>query len=138
MIRTYSELITIPTFIERFRYLVLDGKVGESTFGFDRYLNQAFYRSPEWRKLRNDIFVRDLGCDLAVEGMDIFDTYHVHHMNPLSPHDLVDATEYLTNPEFLITVSPKTHTAITYASEDLLPKDPVIRRPYDTCPWRTT
>ena len=104
-IRTYSELIHIPTFEERFEYLKLLGQVGNETFGFDRYLNQKFYRSKEWKDLRNHIFIRDNGCDLGIEGRDIFGRYLIHHMNPISIDDISDSTEYLLNPEYLIKIS---------------------------------
>lgn len=135
-IRTYAELITIPTLEERFRYLKLDGKVGIDTFGFDRYLNQIFYKSKEWRKLRNDIILRDDGCDLGVEGYDIQGKIYIHHMNPIVVRDILDRTEFLLNPDFLICASFDTHQAIHYGNEDLLPQPLVERRAFDTCPWR--
>lgn len=135
-IRTYAELITIPTLEERFRYLKLDGKVGVDTFGFDRYLNQIFYKSKEWRKLRNDIILRDDGCDLGVEGYDIQGKIYIHHMNPIVVRDILDRTEFLLNPDFLICASFDTHQAIHYGNEDLLPQPLVERRAFDTCPWR--
>ena len=135
-IRTYAELITIPTLEERFRYLKLDGKVGVDTFGFDRYLNQIFYKSKEWRKLRNDIILRDDGCDLGVEGYDIQGKIYIHHMNPIVVRDILDQTEFLLNPDFLICASFDTHQAIHYGNEDLLPQPLVERRAFDTCPWR--
>lgn len=136
MVRTYSELIKIPTFLERFKYLKLNGKVGVDTFGFDRYLNQTFYRSYEWKRLRNDIIVRDMGCDLGLEGYDIFDKILVHHMNPIGPDDIIHRSDYLLDPEFLICTSKLTHDAIHYGDEQILYQDPVIRTPGDTCPWR--
>ena len=135
-IRTYSELIQIPTFEERFEYLKLMGQVGNETFGFDRYLNQQFYRSKEWKDLRNHIFVRDNGCDLGVEGRDIYGRFLIHHMNPISIEDITDSTEYLLNPEFLITVTSNTHNAIHYGDKSLLTTEPVVRSKNDTCPWR--
>lgn len=136
MVRTYSELIKIPTFLERFKYLKLNGSVGVDTFGFDRYLNQTFYRSYEWKRLRNDVIVRDMGCDLGLEGYDIFDKILVHHMNPIGPDDIIHRSDYLLDPEFLICTSKLTHDAIHYGNEQLLYQDPVIRTPGDTCPWR--
>lgn len=136
MVRTYSELIKIPTFLERFKYLKLNGRVGVDTFGFDRYLNQTFYRSYEWKHLRNDIIVRDMGCDLGLEGYDIFDKILVHHMNPIGPDDIIHRSDYLLDPEFLICTSKLTHDAIHYGDEQILYQNPVIRTPGDTCPWR--
>lgn len=136
MVRTYSELIKIPTFLERFKYLKLNGSVGIDTFGFDRYLNQTFYRSYEWKRLRNDVIVRDMGCDLGLEGYDIFDKILVHHMNPIGPDDVIHRSDYLLDPEFLICTSKLTHDAIHYGDEQILYQDPVIRTPGDTCPWR--
>ena len=136
MVRTYSELIKIQTFLERFKYLKLNGSVGVDTFGFDRYLNQTFYRSYEWKRLRNDVIVRDMGCDLGLEGYDIFDKILVHHMNPIGPDDIIHRSDYLLDPEFLICTSKLTHDAIHYGNEQILYQDPVIRTPGDTCPWR--
>ena len=136
MVRAYSELIKIPTFLERFKYLKLNGSVGVDTFGFDRYLNQTFYRSYEWKRLRNDVIVRDMGCDLGLEGYDIFDKILVHHMNPIGPDDIIHRSDYLLDPEFLICTSKLTHDAIHYGDEQILYQDPVIRTPGDTCPWR--
>lgn len=136
MIKTYSELITLPTFEERFRYLKLDGKVGKSTFGFDRYLNQQFYTSADWKRLRNKIILRDSGLDLGVEDHVIANKIYIHHMNPLMVRDLVDRTEFLLDPEYLICVSHHTHNAIHYGDESLLPQPIIERRPNDTCPWR--
>lgn len=136
-IRTYSELIKLPTFMERFNYLSLKGIVAEETFGFDRYLNQKFYRSSEWRRLRNKIIVRDNGCDLGVAGYDIFEKIVIHHMNPLRLNDIVNSTDFLMNPEYLICVRPITHNAIHYGDESLLMANEVVeRKPNDTCPWR--
>ena len=135
-ILTYSELIRIPTFEERFEYLKLRGQVGNETFGFDRYLNQQFYKSKEWKSLRNHIFIRDNGCDLGIEGRDIYGRYVIHHMNPIDIDDIDEVSEYLLNPEFLITVSHNTHNAIHYGDETLLVKEPVQRLKNDTCLWR--
>lgn len=135
MIRTYSELITLPTFNERFKYLKLDGKVGNATFGSDRFLNQIFYQSYEWRKIRNEIIVRDLGCDLGIEGLDIHSKILIHHMNPISAKDLIERSDFLMNPEYLICTCKRTHDAIHYGDESVLCEEPVVRRPGDTCPW---
>lgn len=135
-IRTYSELISLPTFEQRFNYLKLDGNVGVPTFGFDRYLNQMFYRTPEWRRTRNKIIVRDNGCDLAVDGYEIFGRIYIHHMNPIDAGDIVNRSDYLLNPDFLICVTFDTHNAIHYGDSDLLLTGPVERRPNDTCPWK--
>ncbi len=135
-IRTYTELSKLNTFKERYEYLRLDGNVSEETFGFDRILNQKFYRSAEWKRIRDKVIVRDLGCDLGVEGYDINTKIYIHHMNPITKMDLVDQTEFLLNPEYLICCSFNTHQAIHYGSEDLTPQDPVIRTKNDTCPWK--
>lgn len=135
-IKRYSELIEIPTFLERYRYLKLSGKVGEETFGFDRYLNQLFYRSPEWKRVRNFVITRDIGCDLAVEDREIFGRIYIHHMNPIRPSDIRDRSDLLLNPDFLITVSYDTHQAIHYGDETLLIIAPTMRMKNDTCPWR--
>lgn len=135
-IKTYSELILLPTFEERFRYLKLDGRVGEETFGLDRYLNQIFYTSDEWRKIRRDVIVRDNGCDLGIWDREIHGLITVHHLNPISVEDILNRTEILLNPEYLICVSDLTHKAIHYGDERLLVTTPVERRPNDMCPWR--
>lgn len=135
-IKTYSELIKIPTFEERFQYLRLDGVVGESTFGFDRYLNQIFYKSARWKKIRDYVILRDNGCDLAMEGYEIYDRILVHHMNPITIKDIEHESEFLIDPEFLISTVHNTHNAIHYGDENLLPRLPVERKPFDTCPWR--
>lgn len=135
MERIYSELITIPSFKERYEYLRLNGVVGEDTFGWDRYLNQNFYRSDEWKSLRDRIIIRDNGCDLGVEGYEINSRIYIHHMNPISIRDITDATEYLMNPEFLICTSFNTHQAIHYGDETLLVTEPIIRKPNDTTLW---
>lgn len=136
MIRTYSELCKFQTFKERFEYLRLDGQVGQSTFGFDRYLNQIFYKTKEWKSMRNKIIIRDDGCDLGIEGRDIYGRIYIHHMNPLMVKDLLDRTDLLLNPEYLICTSFNTHQAIHYSDENLLILDPVDRKPNDTCPWK--
>lgn len=136
-IRTYTNLSKIKDFMDRFEYLSLKGVVAEETFGFDRYLNQRFYRSREWRQLRSKIIVRDNGCDLGVPGHEIFDHIFIHHMNPLKLDDIVNSTDYLLNPEYLICVSRTTHNAIHFGDESLLPSNELVERtPNDTCPWR--
>ena len=135
-IRTYSELITIPTFEERFKYLQLNGSVGSETFGFDRYLNQAFYRSQEWKRIRDEIIVRDYGCDLGIKGREIFGKIYIHHMNPVTPKDISDVTRFLLDPEYLICTTHSTHNAIHYGDENLLAKGPIVRTKNDTCPWK--
>lgn len=137
IIRTYSELIKLPTFKERFEYLKLGGVIGEETFGFDRYLNQIFYKSREWKKLRNDIIVRDNGCDLAMPDREIIDqTILIHHMNPLTKEDILNMTEFVLNPEYLICTILNTHNAIHYGNSDLLYQEPIVRYKNDMCPWR--
>lgn len=136
IIRTYSELIKLPTFEERFQYLKLDGDVGVETFGFDRYLNQAFYSSDEWKSIRNQVIIRDNGCDLGIEGREIYKRIIIHHMNPITKEDLLYRTEYLLNSEYMICTMKNTHDAIHYGDENLLFKEPVERKPNDTCPWR--
>ena len=136
MIRTYTELIQLQTFEEHYRYLQLNGSVGADTFGFDRYLNQTFYRSKEWKLIRDKVIVRDNGCDLGVEGYEIHGRIYIHHMNPLLLEDIIDRTEFLLNPEYLITTTHSTHNAIHYGDESLLVTAPIERAPNDTCPWR--
>lgn len=135
IIRRYSELRQLATFKERFDYLKLSGVVGESTFGFDRYLNQYLYRSPEWKKVRNEVIVRDDGCDMGLEDYPA-NRIIVHHMNPLSIEDVENRDKRIFDPEFLICVSLSTHNAIHFGDETLLPKLPVDRKPGDMCPWR--
>lgn len=135
-IRTYSELITIPTFKERFKYLQLKGSVGKDTFGYDRYLNQLFYQTIEWKHLRRDLIIRDCGCDLGVEGYEIHGRIIIHHMNPITKEDLLDRTDYLMNPEYLICTTHSTHNAIHYGDESLLVTAPIVRSKNDTCPWK--
>lgn len=136
ILKTYTDLIKLPTFEERFRYLELGGAVGADTFGFDRYLNQRFYTSQIWQRIKREVIIRDNGCDLGMEGYTIFGRVIVHHMNPITVEDVVKQTDALLNPEFLICVSHTTHNAIHYGSEELLPKGPADRKPNDTCPWR--
>ncbi len=135
-IRTYSELIQIPTFEERFQYLQLNGLVGKETFGFDRYLNQVFYRSAAWKRVRDQVIIRDNGCDLGIEDRAILGKVLIHHMNPINEEDILNATSILLNPEYLICVSHNTHNAIHYGDENLLIKAPIIRTKNDMCPWK--
>ena len=135
-IRTYSELIQLPTFEDRFDYLRLDGVVGKDTFGFDRYLNQQFYRSSEWKRIRNQVIVRDNGCDLGIDDYEIRGRILIHHMNPISIEDLQYMSDLLMNPEYLICVSHRTHNAIHYGDESLIVTAPIERSQNDTCPWR--
>lgn len=136
IIRTYSELITLPTFEERFRYLKLGGKVGEDTFGFDRYLNQVFYRSAKWKEIRDYVIIRDNGCDLGMEGHEIHQRILVHHMNPITKEDILRESEFLLDPEYMICTIKNTHDAIHYGDESLLITAPIERRKDDTCPWK--
>lgn len=133
---TYSELIKIPTFKDRFEYLKLTGEVGNDTFGFDRYLNQTFYKSSIWHKIRNQVIVRDNGCDMAHPDYPIAGKIVIHHLNPVDQDDVIYQRDILLNPEFLVCVSLITHNAIHYGSQELLPSDPIERKPNDTCPWR--
>ena len=135
-IRTYSELITLPTFEERYQYLRLNGIVGEETFGFDRWLNQKFYKDPEWLRIRDEVIIRDNGCDLAIPGREIYSRILIHHMNPITKDDILQRSKYLLDPEYLICTIKNTHDAIHYGDENLLVKGPVERKPNDTCPWR--
>ena len=126
----------LPTFLDRFEYLRLNGKVGEETFGYYRYLNQVFYRSAEWKKIRNLVIVRDNGCDLGLSGYDIHGKVYIHHMNPITVDDIRNRSEFLLNPDYLICVSHMTHEAITYGDKSLLLLEPIERTKNDTCPWR--
>lgn len=135
-IRTYTELSRLSTFLERYKYLKLDGNVGKTTFGYDRWFNQLFYHSAEWKSVRNEVIVRDNGCDLGVEGYVIHDRVYIHHMNPILLKDIEERSDILLNPEYLITTTFKTHNAIHYGDSDLLTLDPIIRTPNDTCPWK--
>lgn len=135
--KTYTELIQLPTFLERYRYLQLRGRVGEDTFGFDRWLNQIFYRSPEWKTVRQEVLLRDNAFDLAHPDHPIFGRLLVHHMNPITDKDIVNREDILMNSEYLITVSHQTHNAIHYGDESLLACDTVHERTAnDTCPWK--
>lgn len=134
-IRTFSELKRLKTFKDRFYYLQLKGAVGQSTFGADRYLNQALYRSKEWKKVRDEVIIRDNGCDLGIEGYEIFDRIYIHHMNPITLEQIEDRDMSILDPEFLICVSFDTHNAIHFGDESLLPKLPIERKPGDTTLW---
>ena len=136
MIRTYTDLIQLPTFKERYEYLRLGGLVGQDTFGFDRYLNQKFYHSHEWKQIRNKVIIRDEGRDLAMEGYELHNNIFIHHMNPIKPEDLINVPDEILNPEFLVCVSKRTHDAIHFGDASLLPNLPVERTPNDTCPWK--
>lgn len=136
-IRTYTELMQLETFEERFEYLRLDGVVGEETFGFDRWLNQQFYKSKEWQIIRDDVIARDLGCDLGIADREIIDEIIlIHHMNPITKEDIVNKTDFLLNPEYLITTIDNTHRAIHYGNDEMLVKPPIERFKNDQCPWR--
>lgn len=134
--RSYTELLKYSSFLDRFEYLRLDGTVGSETFGSNRFMNQAFYTSPEWRRARREVIIRDDGCDLGVEGYDIFSKILIHHMNPIREEDLLNQNPDILNPEFLICVSHNTHNAIHYGDKNLLPAPLVERKPGDTCPWK--
>lgn len=135
-IKTYSKLIALPTFEDRFEYLQLKGIVGQETFGFDRYLNQILYNSKEWKHLRNEIIVRDNGCDLALEGFEIHGRILIHHINPITIDDVIKRREMVFDPENLICVTHNTHNAIHYGDKSLLITGPIKRRANDTCPWK--
>lgn len=136
-IRLYSKLVQLSTFEERFEYLKLDGAVGAETFGFDRYLNQEFYNSAEWKKIRDYVIIRDNGCDLGLEGYNIGGRVIIHHMNPINVNDVRLATDILLDPQYLVCVSHNTHNAIHYGDADLAKRnEPIVRKPNDTCPWK--
>ena len=135
-IKTYSELITIPTFKERYEYLRLKGLVGEETFGYDRYLNQSFYKSREWMDIRDYVIIRDNGCDLGMLGHEIHGRILIHHMNPITKEDILRRSKFLLDPEYLISTIKTTHDAIHYGDENLLIDEPIVRTKNDTCPWR--
>ena len=135
-IRTYSELITIPTFRGRYEYLKLKGLVGQETFGYDRYLNQVFYKSREWMDIRDYVIVRDNGCDLGIPGHEISERILIHHMNPITKEDILRRSEFLLDPEYLISTIKLTHDAIHYGDEHLLMDEPIARTKNDTCPWK--
>ena len=135
-IRMYSQLKQLQTFEERYDYLKLGGVVGEDTFGFDRYLNQNFYRSREWKRVRDEVIMRDNGCDLGIDGHEIRGKILIHHMNPITSEDIHRVSDYLLNPEYLICVTHRTHNAIHYGDESLIVTAPIERTQNDTCPWR--
>lgn len=135
-IKTYSELIEIPTFLERYRYLRIGGAVGKETFGYDRYLNQILYNSDEWKRFRREIIVRDNGNDLACEGFQIFGKILIHHINPITVEDVLHRDPRIFDPENVIATTLNTHNAIHYGDESLLMITPVERSKNDTCPWR--
>lgn len=136
IIRTYQELIKFKTFKERYRYLKLGGKVGEEIFGFDRYLNQKFYRSAEWKRIRDYVILRDNACDLGIEDREIDNRIIIHHINPLTKYDVINQTEFLLNPDYMICTTKRTHDAIHYGDEDILFGEFIERSKNDTCPWR--
>lgn len=136
VVKTYTELSKLKTFEERFEYLVNDGIVGEQTFGGSRFLNQDFYRSKEWKQIRDLVIIRDNGMDLGIDGMPINGRAIVHHLVPLRKEDFMYRTPFLVDPEYMITVSHQTHNALHFGSLDSAPRDYVPRRPNDTCPWR--
>lgn len=135
-IKTYSEVIRLPTFIQRYRYLKLNGIVGDETFGYDRYLNQVLYQSQEWRKFRREIIVRDNGSDLACDGYEISGKIIIHHIEPITLRDIELRSAQIFNPDNVIAVSMNTHNAIHYGDESILITDPIVRSPNDTCPWK--
>ena len=135
IIRTYSEAIALPTFTERFNYLKLGGSVGIETFGFDRYLNQTLYRSPEWKRFRRDMIIRDNGLDLACDGYEIVGKTLLHHIDPLTVEDVLNRHPKIFDPENVICTSLNTHNAIHYGDESLLVTEPIVRTKNDTCPW---
>lgn len=134
--KRYSELASLNTFEERYNYLRLGGTVGKETFGYDRIFNQRFYSSYEWKRIRDQVIVRDSGCDLGISGRKIHGPIYIHHMNPIELQDIESASDILLNPEYLICTSFNTHNAIHYGDESLLVKDPIARKPNDTCPWK--
>lgn len=135
MIRSYRELRRLETFEERYAYLSLRGTVGESTFGFDRWMNQRFYKSQEWKRVRNEVVLRDFGCDLGIPGYEIYTGLLVHHMNPMSSDNIAQFDDWIIDPNYLITTSLQTHNAIHYGDISLLPRGPVVRQPGDTTLW---
>lgn len=136
IIKSYQELITFDTFDDRFDYLKLNGLVGEDTFGYHRYLNQTLYRSPEWKRLRRDIIIRDNGCDLGLRGYEINSNILIHHINPITIDNIKNRDYMVFDVNNLICVSHETHNAIHYSNENLLFKTPIERTPNDTCPWK--
>lgn len=134
--RSYSELKQLSTFKERYDYLKLNGRVGAETFGYNRYVNQRFYRSTEWKHIRDQIIIRDNGCDLGVEGYDLHSRIYIHHLNPMTVDDIDQGRQMILDPDNLICVSFDTHQAIHFGDESLLPQLPIERISGDTCPWR--
>lgn len=135
-IKTYSEMVRLPTFLERYRYLKIGGQVGYETFGYDRYLNQILYRSPEWKRFRRDIIIRDNGCDLACDGYEIIGKVLIHHIDPITVRDIELRDQKIFDPENVVSVTLNTHNAIHYGDESLLITEPLVRTPNDTCPWK--
>lgn len=136
-LKRYSELLNLHTFEDRFNYLKLNGSVGADTFGFDRYLNQKFYSSPEWKSIRRQVIIRDNGCDLGINGLEICGRIYIHHMNPITVEDFKNDSMLVLSPEYLISVSLDTHNAIHYGNKNYaVNKLPIERRPGDTCPWK--
>lgn len=135
-IRTYSELITIPTFEERYNYLKLNGIVGKETFGYDRYLNQLLYRSSDWRSFRDRIIIRDNGCDLACEGFELQSRIIIHHIDPITVEDIINKHPKVFDPENVVSTSHNTHLAIHYGDKNLISIGPINRYKNDTCPWK--
>ena len=136
IIRCYSQLIKIQTFEERFEYLRLSARIGEKTFGYERSMNQIFYASPEWRRFRNAVIIRDQACDLAMMDREIYDRIEIHHINPITLEDIENDSPLLMDMDNVVCTSARTHKAIHYGDESLLMKDPIIRKPNDMCPWR--
>lgn len=135
--RCYSDLVKLKTFQERFEYLSLNGAVGDETFGFERYLNQMFYRSREWKRVRREVIIRDMGCDLGIRSREIVGKVIIHHMNPATVDDVVNNIERLLDSEYLVCVSMETHNALHYGDVELIKvNEPVVRKKNDTCPWR--
>jgi hypothetical protein len=134
--KTYSELIRLEKYMDRYQYLMLSGRVGQETFGYERFLNQSLYKSYEWRSVRDEVIVRDHGCDLGMEGYEIYGSIIVHHMNPITMDDIQNRNEDIFNPEYLVSTSFSTHNAIHYGDEGLLITEPIIRTKNDTCPWK--
>ena len=135
-IRTYSELITIPTFEERYNYLKLNGIVGKETFGYDRYLNQLLYRSSDWRSFRDKIIIRDNGCDLACDGFELHSRIIIHHIDPITVEDILNKHPKVFDPENVVSTSHNTHLAIHYGDKNLISIGPINRYKNDTCPWK--
>lgn len=135
---SYTELSKLNTFKERFDYLKLDGKVGAETFGYDRYLNQALYNSREWKKVRDEVIIRDKGCDLGIEGYEITSKPIIHHMNPITREQIDNRDPIVFDPEYLITVTHRTHNAIHYGDSEQISKEPIERTKGDTCPWKAS